>query len=629
MNKKQKKWLARILAAAVLFVILEICMHAGVFEGRGWLGFLFALVPYLIVGYDVLLKAVRNISHGELFDESFLMMVATIGAFGIGEYPEAVAVMLLYQIGELFQNYATGKSRNSISELMSIAPEYANLFRDGEVEEVDPDEVEIGDTIIIKPGEKVPLDGVVLEGESMLDTAALTGEPVPRAVRPGEAVISGCVNGQGTLKVQTTKAYEDSTVSRILEMVETATEKKTHVENFVTRFAKVYTPFVTICAVALAVLPPLFLGGGSEVWISWVRRACIFLVVSCPCALVISVPLGFFGGIGAASRIGVLVKGSNYLEMLARVKTIVFDKTGTLTKGEFRVTELLPVQAGEKAEEELLELAAYAEYYSNHPIAQSILEAYGRSIDSGRIAHAEEITGSGIHTCIDGEEVLAGNAKLMRENGIDFTMSGSAGTVVYLARGGRFAGTVVISDSIKDGVKEAVRDMKAAGIRKTVMLSGDREKAAQAVAREIGIDEVRAELLPGEKVEELEKLLAEQTGKNKLAFAGDGINDAPALMRSDVGIAMGSMGSDAAIEAADIVLMDDDVGKIASTVRISRKTMGIIRGNIIFALAVKAVILLLGALGYANMWVAIFGDVGVLIICILNAMRLLSRKTGQ
>ena len=603
MNKKQKKWLARILAAAVLFVILEICMHAGVFEGRGWLGFLFALVPYLIVGYDVLLKAVRNISHGELFDESFLMMVATIGAFGIGEYPEAVAVMLLYQIGELFQNYATGKSRNSISELMSIAP--------------------------VRPGEKVPLDGVVLEGESMLDTAALTGEPVPRAVRPGEAVISGCVNGQGTLKVQTTKAYEDSTVSRILEMVETATEKKTHVENFVTRFAKVYTPFVTICAVALALLPPLFLGGGSEVWISWVRRACIFLVVSCPCALVISVPLGFFGGIGAASRIGVLVKGSNYLEAMSQVTTIVFDKTGTLTKGEFRVTELLPVQAGEKAEEELLELAAYAEYYSNHPIAQSILEAYGRSIDSGRIAHAEEITGSGIHTCIDGEEVLAGNAKLMRENGIDFTMSGSAGTVVYLARGGRFAGTVVISDSIKDGVKEAVRDMKAAGIRKTVMLSGDREKAAQAVAREIGIDEVRAELLPGEKVEELEKLLAEQTGKNKLAFAGDGINDAPALMRSDVGIAMGSMGSDAAIEAADIVLMDDDVGKIASTVRISRKTMGIIRGNIIFALAVKAVILLLGALGYANMWVAIFGDVGVLIICILNAMRLLSRKTGQ
>jgi Cd2+/Zn2+-exporting ATPase len=629
MNKKQKKWLARILTAAVLFVILEICMHTGVFEGKKWLGFLFALVPYLIVGYDVLLKAVRNISHGELFDESFLMMVATFGAFGIGEYPEAVAVMLLFQIGALFQNYATGKSRDSISGLMSIAPEYANLLRDGELEEVDPDEVEVGDTIVIKPGERVPLDGVVLEGESMLDTAALTGEPVPRAVRPGEDVISGCVNGQGTLKVRTTKAYEDSMVSRILEMVESATEKKTHVENFVTRFAKVYTPFVTISAVLLAVLPPLILGGGAEVWASWIRRACIFLVVSCPCALVISVPLGFFGGIVAASRIGVLVKGSNYLEAMSQVTTIVFDKTGTLTKGEFRVTQLLPARTGDRAEEELLELAACAEYYSNHPIAQSILEAYGKNIDTGRISHAEEISGSGIHTFIDGKEVLAGNAKLMRENGIAHAESSAPGTVVYLAREGRFEGTVVISDSVKEGVKEAVSDMKAAGIRKTVMLSGDREKAAQAVAQEIGIDEVRAELLPGDKVEELEKLLAEQTGKNRLAFVGDGINDAPALMRSDVGIAMGSMGSDAAIEAADIVLMDDDVRKIAATVRISRKTMGIIRGNIIFALAVKAVILILGALGCANMWMAIFGDVGVLIICILNAMRLLGRKTGQ
>ena len=635
LTKKQKKWLARILAAAVLFIVLEVLVHTGVFNGsRWWLGFLFALVPYLIVGHDVILKSVRNISRGDVFDENFLMMVATFGAFGIREYPEAVAVMLLYQIGELFQNYATGKSRDSIADLMSIAPETASVERDGEIEEVDPDEVEPGEIIVIRPGEKIPLDGEVTEGESLIDTSALTGESVPRTASPGKAVISGCVNGQGTLKVRVTKAYEDSTVAKILEMVENATEKKTRVENFVTRFARVYTPIVTISALVLAVIPPLILGGGAALWSSWIRRACIFLVVSCPCALVISVPLGFFGGIGAASRIGVLVKGSNYLEALAQVRTIVFDKTGTLTKGEFRVSRILPTAAAGTSEDGtaaglsedgLLELAACAEYYSTHPIAESIRAAYGKAVDVSRIGKTQEEAGHGLQAVVDGRTVLAGNAALMRDNGIAFSETEEAGTVVYIALDGTFAGTIVISDTLKEGVPQAIADMKEAGVRKTVMLTGDRRAAAEAAGRQAGIDEVHAELLPQDKVERIETLMRQESG-GKLAFVGDGINDAPVLMRSDVGIAMGSLGSDAAIEAADIVLMDDDVRKIAKTVKIARRTLGIIHGNIIFAIAVKVLILLLSVFGLANMWMAIFGDVGVLVLCILNAMRLLKRE---
>ena len=629
LSKKQKKWLARILIAAVLFVVLEVLVHVGAFEGRRWwIGLLFALVPYLIVGYDVILKSLRNISRGDVFDENFLMMIATFGAFGIGEYPEAVAVMLLYQTGELFQNYATGRSRDSIADLMSIAPEMAFVERDDEIEEVDPDEVEVGEIIVIRPGDRIPLDGEVLEGESLIDTSALTGEPVPRSAKCGDMVISGCVNGQGTLKVRTTKAYEESTVARILEMVETATEKKTRVENFVTRFAHVYTPIVTIGALVLALVPPLVLGGGPDVWISWIRRACIFLVVSCPCALVISVPLGFFGGIGAASRIGVLVKGSNYLEALSQVRTIVFDKTGTLTKGEFKVSSILPSggDTSDEAKDALLELAVCAEYYSTHPIAESIRAAYGRPVDAARIGEMEEIAGHGVRTVADGREILAGNAKLMRSRGIEAEDPGTGGTVVHVACSGKYAGTIIISDTIKEGAQAAIRDMKAAGIRRSVMLTGDRREAAEEVARRIGIDEVHAQLLPGDKVDQIEKLMQSGSGSGKLAFVGDGINDAPVLMRSDVGIAMGSLGSDAAIEAADIVLMDDDIGKIAQTVKIARKTLGIIHANIIFAIAVKVVILLLSVLGVANMWMAIFGDVGVLILCILNAMRLLRRS---
>ena len=628
LTKKQQKWLFRIILGAVGFVALGILEHAGLFEGRWWLGLIIALVPYLIVGYDVIRKSIRNIAHGDVFDENFLMMVATFGAFGIGEYREAVAVMLLYQIGELFQNYATGKSRESISQLMELVPETVVVERGSETEEVDPDEVETGEVIIVRPGERIPLDGEVIEGESMIDTSALTGESVPRAARVGDAVISGCVNGKGLLKIRTTKCYEDSTVAKILELVENATDKKTHVENFVTRFARVYTPIVTIGALILAIIPPLVLGGGSEVWISWIRRACIFLVVSCPCALVISVPLGFFGGIGAASRIGVLVKGSNYLEVLSYVKTIVFDKTGTLTKGEFRVSSIQPAEgictessgrpgaSSEKPdaspskpgapsvnpEEALLEMAAYAEHYSTHPVAEAIRDAYGQSIDLSRIGSTEEIAGHGICAGLDGRQILAGNAKLMRKYDIPFQENTQGGTVVYVACDGTFAGTIVISDTMKDGVPEAIRDLKAAGVKQTVMLTGDNEAAAQAIAKEAGVDQARSQLLPADKVEIVEKLLKEQNGKDALAFVGDGINDAPVLMRSDVGIAMGAIGSDAAIEAADIVLMDDDVRKIARTVRIARKTMRIIHANIIFAIAVKVLILILSVFGIANMW---------------------------
>ncbi len=619
MTKKQKKMLTRILITFVLFAILFVCEHTGILtplEGS-FLLFLIYLVPYLIIGYDIVYKAARNISHGQVFDENFLMMIATFGAFGVGEYSEAVAVMLFYQVGELFQGYAVGKSRQSISDMMDICPEYANIEEDGVLQQVDPDDVEVGSIIVIKPGERIPLDGVIVEGESLIDTAALTGESVPRSAKAGDEIISGCVNGSGTLKVRTTKEFDDSTVAKILELVENASSKKARVENFITRFAKYYTPVVTIGAVILAILPPLILGGG---WAEWIQRACIFLVISCPCALVISVPLGFFGGIGAASQIGVLVKGSNYLEAVAEMDTIVFDKTGTLTKGEFKVTG---VQSEQLSKEELIELAALGEGYSNHPIANSIREAYGKELDLNRVTQTEEVAGYGMKAVIDGKTVLLGNEKLMKAEQIAYTGCKSIGTVVYVACDGVFEGAVVISDTIKAGAKEAIRDMKQVGVRKSVMLTGDRRQTAEAVAAEIGIDEVHAELLPGDKVAQVEALLAAEGEKQKLAFVGDGINDAPVLTRADIGIAMGSMGSDAAIEAADIVLMDDDVTKIASIVKIARKTLSIVKQNIVFALAVKAIVLAMGALGFANMWEAVFADVGVSVIAILNSMRTL------
>lgn len=621
MTKKQKKMLYRIIVTFLLFAVLMVCEHTGGMDGWNKIVlFVIYLVPYLVIGYDIVYKAARNISHGQVFDENFLMMIATFGAFGVGEYSEAVAVMLFYQVGELFQGYAVGKSRQSISDMMDICPEYANIEEDGVLKQVDPDDVEVGSIIVVKPGERIPLDGIVVEGESLIDTAALTGESVPRSTKAGDEIISGCVNGSGTLKVKTTKEFDDSTVAKILELVENASSKKAKVENFITRFAKYYTPVVTIGAVILAILPPLILGGG---WAEWIQRACIFLVISCPCALVISVPLGFFGGIGAASKIGVLVKGSNYLEAVAEMTTIVFDKTGTLTKGEFKVTDVI-TENGSK--EELIELAALGEGYSNHPIANSIREAYGKELDLNRVTNTEEIAGHGIKAVIDGKTVLLGNEKLMKSESIFYTSCKSMGTVVYVACNGVFEGAVVISDTIKDGAKEAIRDMKQVGVRHTVMLTGDRREAAETVAQTLGIDEVHAELLPGGKVEQVEALLKAEKQKERLAFVGDGINDAPVLTRADIGIAMGSMGSDAAIEAADIVLMDDDVTKIASVVRIARKTLRIVKQNIVFALAIKALVLILGALGMANMWEAVFADVGVSVIAILNSMRTLNEK---
>ena len=635
MNKKQKNMLMRIIISGILFAVLMVLQGTG--ATSGWnraLVLLLFMVPYLIIGYDVIRKAAINISHGQVFDENFLMMIATFGAVGVGEYEEAVAVMLFYQVGELFQSYAVGKSRQSISDLMDICPEYANIEEDGELVQADPDDVEVGTIIVIKPGEKIPLDGVVVEGSSMVDTAALTGESVPRRASVGDDVISGCVNGSETLKVRTTKEFDDSTVSRILELVENASSKKARLENFITRFARYYTPIVTISAVVLAVVPPLFLGG---TWTDWIARACTFLVISCPCALVISVPLGFFGGIGAASQIGVLVKGSNYLEAVGEVSTVVFDKTGTLTKGEFRVSKVSP--SGGMSGAELLELAALGEGYSNHPIAASIREAYhdadktttssaagpgsGRA-SLERVTFSEEIAGQGIHAVVDGKDVYLGNAKLMRAQGISFDEIPAMGTIVYIAADGRYAGSIVISDGIKDGAKEAIRNMKSVGVKKCVMLTGDRKETAQAVAAGLGIDEVHSELLPADKVGRVEGLLKELEGtKDKLAFVGDGINDAPVLSRADVGIAMGSMGSDAAIEAADIVIMDDDIRKIASIVRISRRTLVIVKQNIVFALGVKFLVLILGALGIANMWAAVFADVGVAVLAILNSMRTL------
>lgn len=639
MTKKQKKNLTRIIIVLIVFFVLLALDKTGVLDPLNpLLVFVIYFIPYLAIGYDVLVKAGKNIAHGQVFDENFLMAIATfaafgLGAFGDGQYPEALAVMLFYQIGEMFQDYAVGRSRNSIAEMMEIEPEYANLEKNGSVEEVDPDDVEIGDTIVIRPGERVPLDGTVIEGESFLDTAALTGESVPRKVHPGEEIISGCLNGDSTLKVKVDKEYEDSTVARILDLVENASERKARLENFITRFARYYTPIVTAGAVILAVIMPLLF---HMQWSEGIRRACNFLIVSCPCALVISVPLGFFGGIGAASKIGVLVKGSNYLEAAAGIKTLVMDKTGTLTKGEFRVQKVIPSHAltessgsEEKAKDVLLKLAAYGEAYSTHPIAQSIEEAFGEKPDTSRISDVQEEAGHGVVSSLEGKQLLAGNGKLMLEHNITFLPSDESGTLVYVAYDGQYAGVLVIADTIKEGAKEAVAEMKREGIRRTVMLTGDRKAAADAVGKELGIDEVRSELLPAGKVDAVESLMSEtqKSGKNdKLGFVGDGINDAPVLMRADVGIAMGSLGSDAAIEAADIVLMDDDIRKIPVISRIARKTLRIVKGNVIFAIAVKLLILALSAVGIASMWAAVFGDVGVCIICVINSMRALNTK---
>ena len=610
--------LMRILVAAAGLIALLVLDHLGTLAALpGLVRLGLYLVPYAVIGWDILAKAVRNILHGQVFDENFLMAVATLAAVGIGEYPEAAAVMLLYQIGELFQSYAVGKSRKSISDLMDIAPEFANLETEDGLEQADPEDVAVGSIIVIKPGERVPLDGTVLSGESLLDTAALTGESVPRRASAGDDVISGCVNGSGTLRVKTTKVYEDSTVSRILELVENASSKKARVETFITRFARIYTPVVTILAVLLALVPPLVL---HQSWSQWIRTACIFLVVSCPCALVISVPLGFFGGIGACSKLGVLVKGSNYLEFLSSLRTLVLDKTGTVTKGEFKVARILPQETDEQT---LLELAAHGEAYSTHPIAQSIREAYGRQPELSRLGQTQELSGRGIETTLDGRQLLLGNATLMQERSIPCLALESMGTVVYCAMDGRYLGAIEIADSLKPGAAEALAAVKAQGVEQTVMLTGDRREAAELVGARLGIDQVHAELLPGDKVAHVERLLAETGERGKLAFVGDGLNDAPVLSRADVGIAMGSLGSDAAIEAADVVIMDDDIGKIASTIAISKKTMRIVRQNIVFALAVKLLIMVLGVVGLANMWLAVFGDVGVSIIAILNSMRTL------
>lgn len=628
MTKKQKKVRNRIIITLIMFLVLVIIDKIGLFDNVSrFIQLPIYAVPYAIIGYDVIKKAVINISHGQVFDENFLMMIATFGAFGIGEYSEALAVMLFYQVGELFQSVAVGKSRQSISDMMSIAPEYANVVaEDGSVNEVDPEEVSVGDILLIRAGEKIPVDGTVVEGESFVDTAALTGESVPRRAAVSDSVISGCINGEGILKIRAEKAYEDSTVARILELVENASNKKSRMENFITRFARYYTPVVTIGAVLLAVLPPIF---GNISLVDSVKRACIFLIVSCPCALVISVPLGFFGGIGASSKIGVLVKGSNFLEAAAGIKTIVFDKTGTLTKGEFKVTEILPASDGIIDNQKLLEIAAAGESMSNHPIARSIISAYKE--DSGREpvfdklneSETKEIAGRGIRTVYDGKELLVGNIRLLEDYGIAYEAVRQVGTIVYVAMDSRYLGAVVISDVIKEGTKEAIALMKKAGIKKTVMLTGDRREAADYVAEETGIDEIHAELLPADKVSRVENLLSSSDNSNKLAFVGDGINDAPVLMRADVGIAMGSLGSDAAIEAADIVIMDDDIRKISSVVKIARKTLRIVKENIVFALAVKLIILVLGALGLTTMWLAVFGDVGVAVIAILNSMRAL------
>lgn len=621
MTKKQKKVLIRIVVAAVLMVIL----HFVPIEGA-WKGLLY-LIPYAVIGYDILRKAVLGIIHGEVFDENFLMAVATVGAMALGEYSEGVAVMLFYQIGELFQAVAVGKSRKNISALMDIRPDYANIeTEDGKLEQVDPDDVEIGTVIVVRPGEKVPIDGIVIEGSSTLNTSALTGESVPREITVDQDVISGCVNLTGLLKIRTTKEFGESTVSKILDLVENSSMKKSRSENFITKFARYYTPAVCYSALALAILPPVInlIMGNPASWSTWIIRALTFLVISCPCALVISIPLSFFGGIGAASACGILVKGSNYLEALSETKYVVFDKTGTLTKGVFEVTGIYPEK--NFTEETLLEYAAYAESYSSHPISKSLKAAYGKELESSVVSDVEEISGHGVTARVNGKQVAAGNAKLMKSLNLPYTENTGVGTVVHVAVDGKYAGYILISDVIKEGAKEAVVSLKNSGVKKCVMLTGDSKTVAEYVAGELQLDEVHSELLPADKVSCVEKLLQEKTEKEKLAFVGDGINDAPVLSRADIGIAMGALGSDAAIEAADIVLMDDNPAKIALAMKISRKCLRIVYENIVFALAVKAACLILGALGIANMWVAIFADVGVMVLAVLNAIRCLRIK---
>ncbi len=618
MTKKQKKVLVRIVISAVLVVVFGLLPVED-----GYLRLVLFLVPYLIIGYDILRKAVLGIFNGQVFDENFLMALATVGAIVLGEYTEGTAVMLFYQIGELFQSYAVGKSRRNISALMDIRPDYANIEQDGELEQVDPDDVEIGTIIVVQPGEKVPIDGVVVSGSSTLNTSALTGESLPREVGEGDDVISGCVNLSGLLRIETTKEFGESTVSKILDLVENSSMKKSKSENFITRFARYYTPAVCIGALALAILPPLanMVMGNPANWSQWVIRALTTLVISCPCALVISIPLSFFGGIGGASAQGVLVKGSNYLEALSETKYVVCDKTGTLTKGVFEVTHIEPAEG--VSPDVLLEAAACAESYSGHPISRSLKEAYGKPVDASRVSDVEEISGHGVSAVIDGRKVSAGNARLMKRLGISYTKPQKTGTEVHVAIDGNYAGYILISDVVKPNAKEAVAGLKAAGVRQVVMLTGDAANVAEAVAAELGVDVVKSELLPADKVAEVERLLAEKGGKERLAFVGDGINDAPVLSRADIGIAMGALGSDAAIEAADIVLMDDDPVKIATAMKISRKTLGIVHQNIVFALAVKFACLALGAVGFVNMWWAIFADVGVMIIAVLNATRTL------
>ena len=615
MTRKQKKMVARIAASAVLLVAAVLIPYEGPWR------FVLFLPAYFVIGWDVLWKAARNIAHGQVFDENFLMALATVGAFctgffGEGEYPEAVFVMLFYQVGELFQGYAVGKSRKSIASLMDIRPDYANVERDGQLTQVDPEEVAVGDTITVKAGERVPLDGVVLEGQSMVNTSALTGESVPRQVQPGDDVISGCVNQSGLLRVRVTKPFGESTVQKILDLVENSSSKKAKAENFITKFARYYTPIVVFCALALALVPPLFVGD----WVGWVQKALIFLVVSCPCALVISVPLSFFGGIGGASRQGILVKGGNYLEVLANTEIVVFDKTGTLTKGVFNVTAIHPEEYSESG---LLEMAALAESYSDHPISRSLKEAWGQELDASRVGEVEELSGRGVRAQVDGKTVCAGNDKLMEDIGVKWHPCHHVGTTVHVAVEGKYIGHIVISDEVKPDAKEAIAALKAQGVKKTVMLTGDAKAVGESVAKDLGLDEAYTQLLPGDKVERVEALLSQKSPKGKLAFVGDGINDAPVLSRADIGIAMGALGSDAAIEAADIVLMDDKPSKIAKAMEISQRTLRIVRQNIVFALAVKLLVLALTPFGIANMWEAVFADVGVMVIAILNASRAL------
>ena len=620
MTKKQKKVLIRIIVAAVLIIAFSFLPL------EGYIRFICYMVPYLVIGYDVLRKAIKGILNRQVFDENFLMAVATVGAIALGDYKEGVSVMLFYQIGELFQSYAVGKSRRNISELMDIRPDYANVEKDGELEQVDPDEVEVGTVIVVQPGEKVPIDGVITEGSSTLNTSALTGESLPREAKAGDEVISGCINMTGLLKIQTTREFGESTVSKILELVENSSSRKSRSENFISKFARYYTPAVCYGALALAILPPivrmLALGLAPE-WGDWIYRALTFLVISCPCALVISIPLSFFAGIGGASHEGVLVKGSNYLETMAQTKYVVFDKTGTMTQGVFEVSG---VHHNTIPEEQLLEYAALAECSSSHPISKSLQKAYGKPIDRNRVTDIEEISGHGVKAKVDGVEVAVGNAKLMKQMDLPYSECHEVGTIVHVAVDGAYAGHILISDQLKPHAKQAIQDLKRAGITKTVMLTGDMKRVADQVAAELGIDEVHSELLPADKVAKVEELLAKKGEKEKLAFVGDGINDAPVLSRADIGIAMGALGSDAAIEAADVVLMDDDPQKIAKAIKISRKCLRIVYENIYFALGIKATCLILGALGIANMWMAIFADVGVMVIAVLNAIRALFVK---